>query len=298
LNPDLKPLIVEYLGIRPGWRIVDVGCGTGAFTRYLAEALADASADAGTSAFEDCSLIGIDNDARFIETAKKIAGQKKPGKSLEFIVADAHDLPFPSSCFDLVVSHTLLGSVRDPNRAMIEMKRVARDGKTIASVTSMSLGHQAMHGGYYPPECLWTGRLAELEQKVWAMYQSHSPLALFTGGVSTAEIPHMFSVHGIANICIYPIGRVFSLSNAAMPAEEKKEYILGMYEAEIEKINTFWRIEASREHLKDEEYDEYLELLGRKKDFLLNSIGENSIWEWHGGANLLIVGKVEKKQSP
>jgi len=303
LNPDMKLLVARYLGIRPGWRILDVGCGTGAFTRYLAETLTEARTETSEpaeaaaaakdrgSALQGCTLIGIDNDRRFVETARRIASGQGLER-LEFRVGDAYDLPFPRDRFDLVVSHTLLGSVSDPGRAMAEMKRVAAAGGTIASVTSMSLGHQVMHPGRYPAECLWAPRLASLEAKVWGMYEALAPLSLYTEGAPTAEIPHLFSEHGLESICIYPIGRAFSLSNAAMPAEEKRDYITGMYEADVEKIGAFRQLEGFRKHLSGEECEEYIELIGRRRDFLLGCVGENAIWDWHGGANLLVVGRV------
>lgn len=278
LGDDLKPLIKNYCKIKNGMDILDIGCGTGSFTRYLADD------------DDNLKITGVDNDTFFIENAKKFALEKGLSDRLNFLVGDACEIPLSDNSFDVVVSHTFLTSIKNPKKALEEMKRVVRNGGVIASITAMSFSNQTWHKGYYPVECNWYKRLTELETKVWTMYQAIDPLTNYTQGIATSEIPHFFYENGLKDISIYPIGKAFSLSNAAMPIDEKKEYIIGMYEADKEKVLNFIEIESSLKYFTKEDCDEYISLLLAKRDFLLENLGENYIWEWYGGANVLITG--------
>jgi len=283
LNEDLRPLIMKYCRITQGMELLDVGCGTGSFTRYLAEGA------------ENLKITGIDTDAVFIQQAQKTAKDKGMTGSLEFIVGDACRLPFTENSFDAVASHTFFTSVEDPKKALSEMMRVTRPGGMIISITAMSFVNQTWHKGYYPVECTWHKELLELEARVWNMYQSINPLANYTRGVPTSAIPHFFAEAGLNNVCLYPIGKAFSLSNAAMVANEKQEYIMGMYEAERQKLLNYMELEETGKYISRGECDRYLRLLLTKRDYLLRNIGENLIWEWHGGANALITGEKRDK---
>ena len=105
--------------------MLDVGCGTGYFTRLLS------SGDEGVKA------TGIDLEEDFIKYAPKEA--KERGLSIDFMVGDALFLSFEDNTFDAVTSHTFFTSIHDPKKAMAEMIRVTKPGGMISSVTPMSL---------------------------------------------------------------------------------------------------------------------------------------------------------------
>ncbi len=282
LSEDLRPLIMQYCEITQGMKLLDVGCGTGSFTRYLADGA------------EGLEITGIDADTVFIQQARVIAENKGVAGKLEFVAGDACELIFPDNCFDAVVSHTFFTSVENPGKALSEMMRVVRPGGMIASITAMSFVNQTWHKGYYSAECTWYEKLIDLEAKVWKMYQAINSIANYTKGIPTSEIPHFFAESGFKNVCLYPIGKAFSLSNAAMPANEKQEYITGMYEAERQKLLSYMELEETGQYFSQDDCDQYLKLLLAKRDYLLRNIGENHIWEWQGGANALVVGKIVK----
>ncbi len=272
--PEMIPLVRKYCMVERDKTVLDVGCGIGYFTRLLAP--------------ECKEIIGLDFDGKFVEEARKISNLERH-ENISFAQGDASELPFENNSFDVVVSHTFLTSAPDPKKSIEEMKRVCKSYGTIASVTTMDYTG-VFSEGHYPPESSWLSRFRELQVKVFNLYESIAPLKNFTTGVKPVEMPYFFSKAGLDNVSAYPIGKFMSLSNGTISNDEKREYIKLEYESEVEKVDIHYN---SNENtiLTEEEYNEYKKILILRRDFLLNNIGENSIWEWKGGANLVVTGR-------
>jgi SAM-dependent methyltransferase len=104
---DLRAYAFERAGLKQARRILEVGCGTGAILSDLRTPAA---------------VHGLDLDpARLVE-----ARTHAPGAALA--CGDALQLPYPAAAFDVTFCHFLLLWVRDPLRALLEMKRVTRPG--------------------------------------------------------------------------------------------------------------------------------------------------------------------------
>jgi ubiquinone/menaquinone biosynthesis C-methylase UbiE len=101
--------------LRPGMRLLDVGCGPGSITLDLAEIVAPGE------------LVGIDFQEPQVVRARELAASRNIATA-RFEVGDAYALPFPDASFDAVFAHTLLNHLRDPLRALREMHRVLRPG--------------------------------------------------------------------------------------------------------------------------------------------------------------------------
>ncbi len=126
LSPENRDHILALLNIRSGDRVLDVGCGSGEFTRYIA-------------LDSDATFTGVDNDPPLIDYACSHATD-----NTSYLLADACRLPFPDGSFDLIVSHTFLTSVADPAAAMKEMRRVCKPGGRIASITPDSFNRRPL----------------------------------------------------------------------------------------------------------------------------------------------------------
>lgn len=102
---------IRTLGIGPGKRVLDVGCGAGSFCRL--------AADAGAR------VTGIDAAEPLVEIAKK----RVPAG--EFHVGDLQFLPFPDDGFDAVTGFNSFQYAADPAAALREAGRVAKPGSAV-----------------------------------------------------------------------------------------------------------------------------------------------------------------------
>ena len=97
--------------LHPGLSVLDVGCGTGAITRGIAEAVGHQG-----------RVVGVDVNASMIEKARTAHGSV-PGLSFE--VADVHTLP-SGGAFDIVAAARVLQWLADPAAALRAMTAAAR----------------------------------------------------------------------------------------------------------------------------------------------------------------------------
>lgn len=109
---------------------VDVGCGTGAFTELV------------ISSCSPASIVGVDPSAEQIEYARQLP----TARLAEFKVADTLNLPFPDNSFDVVASALVINFIPDRQRAVSEMRRVAKPGSLIAGYIWDFAGGRASGG--------------------------------------------------------------------------------------------------------------------------------------------------------
>ena len=112
---QVAPRFLDWLGAPGGLHWLDVGCGTGALSAAI------------LARGDPASLISIDASEGF--TAK--ARVSLPDSRVEFRVGDAQALDLDTASRDVVVSALMLNFVPDRERALAEMKRVARPGGRI-----------------------------------------------------------------------------------------------------------------------------------------------------------------------
>lgn len=114
---QLAPLFVEFVGIRPGDRVLDVGCGTGSLASTIAST---------TQAGE---VVGIDPSEGFIAFAR---AHHQHGH-LCFEVGDGCALPYPDASFDCCLSLLAVNHIPDAPRAAREMRRVGKAGAMLGA---------------------------------------------------------------------------------------------------------------------------------------------------------------------
>lgn len=114
----------DRLGLRPGQRVLDMGCGAGrhAFEMYRRGA----------------DVVALDQDADEVAavaelfTAMRDQGEVPAGAEAEARTGNALALPFPDGEFDAVVAAEVLEHIPDDIGALHELARVLRPGGRIA----------------------------------------------------------------------------------------------------------------------------------------------------------------------
>lgn len=280
LNEDMKGYVAEKTGLRPGMKVLDIGCGTGAFSYYLARAV------------RNISFTGLDNDPDFIGAARKKVPDDANGCSFSFVVGDALQLPFEDGSFDAVVSHTFFNSMPKYRESLREMLRVCREDGVIASVTSIDPEHTPCSGGIYPKDSeYWKKDYDILGEKVMALYEKLVPLKEYIQGIPTRFIPNLFEEERLRDVSAYPIGRFFSLSSKAVPEETKRKFIELSFISDKKRLECVYEMDEAKELISESEVSDFVAVLEKKRDYLLEHIKDNRIWEWEGGTSLLITGR-------
>lgn len=135
--------VLRGVGIRPGARVLDVGCGLADFHQHLL--------DAGV----EVDYTGVDIVPEFVERARR----RFPRAAIE--CRDILEDPFPDGSFDVVVASQVL-NLRFPagdndaiaRRLLTAMHRVAREGVACDFVTDhVDFREDYLH--YHSPEALF-----------------------------------------------------------------------------------------------------------------------------------------------
>ncbi len=116
-------VLVEMLAPRDGELLLDVGCGTGIFTKEMFQAAAA------------LSIVGMDLSLPMLQRA----AHKTRDFRFSGVVADMLQVPFADETFDRVYSMTALEFVADAQQAIDELTRVTRRGGIIVVTTLNSL---------------------------------------------------------------------------------------------------------------------------------------------------------------
>jgi ubiquinone/menaquinone biosynthesis C-methylase UbiE len=114
-------LMLEMAALEPGWRVLDVACGTGLISFRAAAAVGGQGA-----------VVGTDISGEMVETARRRAAERALGH-VSFERGDAEALPWPDAAFDAAVCALGLMYVPDPARALGEMRRLLRPGGRAAA---------------------------------------------------------------------------------------------------------------------------------------------------------------------
>jgi SAM-dependent methyltransferase len=127
-SPLVGEAFIDWLAPQAGWRWIDIGCGSGAFTELLCERCAPAEVQ------------GIDPSDAQLSFARDRPGTRRA----VFQLGDAMALPFPEGRFDAAVMALVIFFVPDPAKGVAEMVRVTRPGGTVAAYA------WDMEGGGFP----------------------------------------------------------------------------------------------------------------------------------------------------
>ena len=109
-------IMLDRIGVGPGWSCLDLGCGPGGITALL-------SARVGSTG----RVVGLDADPVFLDYARARADT-----NTEFVTGDAFHPALPDSTFDLVHLRFVASTAGEPETLLREAMRLARTGGIVA----------------------------------------------------------------------------------------------------------------------------------------------------------------------
>ncbi|HZX33786.1 MAG TPA: class I SAM-dependent methyltransferase [archaeon] len=114
--------LVDFMGLEGKEKIIDVGCGSGTFSRALAKK------------YPEAEITGVDVSERAISFAARKAREENIG-NLGFISASISAIPVKSGSFDVAVVSHLIEHVENPERDLKEINRILKHGGALILTT-------------------------------------------------------------------------------------------------------------------------------------------------------------------
>jgi ubiquinone/menaquinone biosynthesis C-methylase UbiE len=171
-------MIFEAAGIRPGMRVLDLGCGAG----DAAFVTADLVGPGGR-------VVGVDRSPQALTRARLRAEQLGLAQ-VRFVEADIHD-PAPHGPFDAIVGRLVLNYAADPAAVLRSQATVLRAGglvvpieldlATARALPAIPLASQALSWlfeAYAKP-----GRIPDQGTRLWAIHRQAAQRPLGMNGI-------------------------------------------------------------------------------------------------------------------
>ena len=164
LAPATRMILAEA-GIRPGMRVLDLGCGAGDVTFVAADLVGPGG-----------SVIGVDRSPEALARARLRAGQRGLAQ-VQFVEGDLDD-PAPGGPFDAIVERLVLWTVPDPAALLRRQATVLRPGglvvpieedlSTIRSLPETAFGRQVKS---WLVEAFAKAGMSMVGSRLWAIVQ-------------------------------------------------------------------------------------------------------------------------------
>ena len=166
LGRVFRDATLRHAALKPGERVLDVGCGTGVLTRHAAEVVG-----------EKGQAVGIDPATKMISIAKENATREKSRAG--FRVATIENLPFEDNSFDCVFSSLMIHHLPPDIKltGLTEVYRVLRPGGRLLAIDI-----------YRPVNLLWW-------IIAWVLY-----LSKFTRDHIAGRLPYYFRKAGFQQV--------------------------------------------------------------------------------------------------
>ncbi|GAA4116810.1 class I SAM-dependent methyltransferase [Knoellia locipacati] len=116
-SEPLGPVFADWVGVRRGERVLDVGCGPGALTSVLID------------------RVGVDHVAAVDPSPPFIESIRGRFPDLDVRMAPAEQLPFDDGLFDQTLAQLVVHFMQDPVTGLGEMARVTTRGGQVAACT-------------------------------------------------------------------------------------------------------------------------------------------------------------------
>ena len=169
-----KHRLVQEANVKPGMRLLDLGCGTGTLTMML------------KGAYPNASITALDGDPQILEIARK----KASGMDIQWEQGLAYALPYSDASFDRVVTSLVIHHLArdDKRRSFQEVYRILRSGGELYVLDFGAPHSDIAH--------LITRYMRHLEEVADNFDDLIPQFILEAGFESVLELDHFFTVLG------------------------------------------------------------------------------------------------------
>lgn len=171
-----RRLLVDQAALRPGQRVLDIGCGTGSLVVLVAKL------------HPEVEVVGIDPDPKALARSRRKCDRAGVSVQLDRGFADA--LPYADACFDRVLSSLVLHHLKGEEKAsaLKEARRVTRPGGSL---------HVLDFGGAHSRRDGVVARLLHSSETIRDNYEGRIPILMGDAGfVDASEIAHRATLFG------------------------------------------------------------------------------------------------------
>ena len=197
LAPESARLFDE-VGVRDGWRVVEIGCGPRGCLGLLSQRVGAAG-----------RVVGVELSQEQVERAQRFVADNRL-TNVEVLHADARSTGLPEGAFDLATARLVLVNVPQPEQLVAEMVRLVRPGGVVALHEADSTAQRCD-----PPHPAQT-RLLEVLNTYAELNGIDRSIGL--------RVPRMLRDSGLADIRVNPVIHVYP------PAHSRRMLLLEFVE--------------------------------------------------------------------
>lgn len=199
-NPTTQEFLLKS-GLKSGMKVLDIGCGSGVMTCWIADQIG-----------KDGLSVGIENDENQLNAAKHRAQEEKLSNT-KFVLCSAYDLEQLDEQFDFVYCRFLLHHLHDVKKVIDKIYQVLKPGGIYAAEEGI-----VNYAFTYPHSDAWGNEETRLPP-VWTDY----PVGNRDPNVGVKLVTKMKQAGFIVNQAkvIHPV---------MITREEKKLLLLGIEE--------------------------------------------------------------------
>ncbi len=230
-HPDYLPTLVRLMDLHPGMTAVDVGCGSGFYTRLMASQMRG-----------EGQVVGIDPHPGMLRAASERTIVEGWDEIVRYYAGTITALPAPDAAADLVFANGQLWTLPEQQRipALREMGRIAKiGGRVLVAEPDGGLVH------VYDAE---RPRLQELEELLEAAFMRGAErLDGFDYRIGR-RLPTLFHAAGFERVRVYP--RLFVVAGCDLgpdPKQGLKDRVIEYRQAMLSLTSDTPEIRARRE---------------------------------------------------